>query len=162
MHSSTPKLTPAVGQLIDQLSAIEASVAASGPVYHVDGVGGNFYFAYEQLRNAAEYRERHLLLRGAIERFLTRHVDIGSYRSSAAELITELTQAGYVPNHSVAISTLAAMDDVGAKYSNYFTSARQTGEEQPKILKRWIIQLLSVQLENMLVPVYHLRLWPLP
>ncbi len=152
MHSSSTELTPAVRHLINQLSAGEAIAPAAGPVYHVDGVGGNFYFAYEQLRNAAEYRERHLLLRGAIERFLTRHVDIGNYRTSAAELINELTQAGYVPNHSVPITMLAAMDDTGAKYGNYFNAARQTGGEQPKVLKRWITQLLSVQLENTLVP----------
>ena len=152
MNSSSAALTPAARHLIGQLSADETMPTATGPVYHVDGVGGNFYFAYEQLRNAAEYRERHLLLRGAIERFLVKYVDIGNYRSSAAELITELTQAGYVSNHSVPIATLATMDDIAASYSNYFTVARQTEEEQPKVIKRWITQLLSVQLENMLVP----------
>lgn len=152
MHSSSNELTPAVRHLTSQLSAGETKAAVTGPVFHVEGVGGHFYFAYEQLRNAAEYREHHLLLRGAIERFLVRHVDIGNYRSAAPELISELTQAGYVPNHSVPISTLAAMDDTGASYSNYYLAARQTGGEQPKILKRWITQLLSVQLENMLVP----------
>jgi hypothetical protein len=152
MHSSSPELTPGVRHLIGQLTASEVTSPITGPVYHVDGVGGNFYFAYEQLRNAAEYRERHLLLRGAIERFLVRHVDVGNYRASAAELINELTQAGYVPNHSVPITTLTTMDDTGARYGNYYTAARQTGGEQPKVLKRWIIQLLSVQLENLLVP----------
>ena len=152
MHSTIPKLTPAIQHLIDQLSSSDSAETSSGPVYHVDGVGGNFYFAYEQLRNAAEYRERHLLLRGAIERFLVRHVDISNYRASATELITELTQAGYLPNHSVPISTLASMDDMGAAYSNYFTAACRTGAEQPKVLKRWITQLMSVQLENLLVP----------
>jgi len=152
MQSSSTELNPAIRHLLSQLSANETAAFETGAVYHVDGVGGNFYFAYEQLRNAAEYRERHLLLRGAIERFLVRHVDISNYRSSAAELISELTQAGYVPNHSVSISALAAMDDIGASYSNYYSAAYQTGGEQPKVLKRWITQLLSVQLENLLVP----------
>ena len=152
MQSIQAELNPAVNRLLDALGEPDETSLAGGPVYHVDGVGGNFYFAYEQLRNAAEYRERHLLLRGAIERYLTRRVDLANYRAAAAELITELTQAGYVPNHSVPLKVLAAMDDMGAKFGNYYDAVRRTGLAPTKVLHRWVMQLLSAELETMLVP----------
>ena len=41
---------------------------------HVAGVGGTISTAYEQLRNAAEYTEEHLLLQRTIRRFYKRNL----------------------------------------------------------------------------------------
>jgi hypothetical protein len=63
-------LTSGAKRLVAGLKAAERQSKPGGQVFHVASLGAGFYFAYEQLRNAAAYRERHLLLRGAMERFL--------------------------------------------------------------------------------------------
>ena len=73
---------------------------------NVVGAGGALTAAYEQLRNAAENAEEHLLLQNAIKRFY-RQLFIARdellIRDSGNELAVELTFAGYVPNNSLTL-----------------------------------------------------------
>ena len=70
---------------------------------NVVGAGGALTAAYEQLRNAAENTEEHLLLQNAIRRFYKQLFiarDESLVRTSGNELAVELTFAGYVANDS--------------------------------------------------------------
>ena len=65
---------------------------------HVVGAGGTLTSAYEQLRNAAENTEEHLLLQNAIRRFYRQLLlarDKSELARSGDELAVELTLAGY-------------------------------------------------------------------
>src|SRR5258708_6472965 len=110
-------LTPVAERLLSQIHAATSRHDQPGPAFHVAGMGAGFYFAYEQLRNAAEYREHHLLLRSAIGRFLQRYVRLDNIEPAAGELITELTQAGYVKNNSIQMSVVTEIDRLLKNYS---------------------------------------------
>ena len=74
-----------------------AAASTKADTFHVVGAGRTISTLYEQLRNAAEYSEDHLLLQRAIRRFYTRLFitgDIPQLDSSGDELVTEVTLSG--------------------------------------------------------------------
>lgn len=111
---------------------------------HVSGAGRTLTFAYEQLRNAAEYTEEHLLLQRAILRFyrrvfLTR--DNRIVKNSGEELIIELTLAGYLENDTVMASTIDTIDTLA---ENYFAAHLKYSKEA------WTLSVLAVEVESLL------------
>lgn len=89
-----------------QLAEIKAEKPETdGQLINVAGVGSVVSSAYEQLRNAAEYTQQHLLRQGAIKRFYSRNLSFSRSReinkSLAEELVIELTQAGYIKNNTL-------------------------------------------------------------
>lgn len=121
---------------------------------HVVGAGSMVTAAYEQLRNAAEYSEEHLLLQKAIRRFyrrwfLTRSLD--SVAKSGGELITELTFAGYIANDSVAETTLEDINRLAREYHTVYVQI-QSAKNVPNIrAEAWAIDVLSVEVSRLLV-----------
>ena len=100
------KLNTLSQQFVDHLSAvtIQEKNASSGKdraqKVHINGAGRAITYAYEQLRNAAEYADDHLL-QFAIKRFFKRLFilrDENILKDSGEELIIELTLAGYIAN----------------------------------------------------------------
>jgi hypothetical protein len=115
-----------------------------GEKVHVSGAGRTLTFAYEQLRNAAEYTEEHLLLQRAILRFYRRVFlgrDIKIVENSGEELIIELTLAGYLENDSV---TTATIDRVNALAADYFGAHLKYSKEA------WTLNVLAVEVEHLL------------
>lgn len=111
---------------------------------HVTGAGRTLTFAYEQLRNAAEYTEEHLLLQRAIRRFykrlfLTR--DDRRIRSSGEELIVELTLAGYLENDTVPVQTVEAISDLAVEFYSAHTKYSKDS---------WAVDILAVEAERLL------------
>ena len=146
------KLNQLGAQLKHQLesAAASAATASDDQKINVAGVGGVVSHAYEQLRNAAEYTQEHLLRQRAIRRFYTRNLPFATRgkidKSIAEELIVELTQAGYLENDSQPYEILNRLQDLTAKhYANYYKLrdagvGRTTAEE-------WTLDLLSVEAE---------------
>lgn len=145
-------VTAAGQQLVNLLAAADTSHPATGRTFHVASIGRTFYFAYEQLRNATEYREHHLLLRGAIERFLVHNVHLNHFEPMATDLVTELTQAGYLQNDSVALTTIETIDETMRGYSAYFAAIEQVKTVPAETVASWLIQIASSQFENLLSP----------
>ncbi len=91
--------------LKDQLTKLVAAKdkALKGQLINVAGVGSVVSAAYEQLRNAAEYTQEHLLSQGAIRRFYQRNLSFHKNpevtKPLSEELVIELTQAGYIKNN---------------------------------------------------------------
>lgn len=111
---------------------------------HVTGAGRTLTFAYEQLRNAAEYTEEHLLLQRAIQRFYRRIFlprDNKIVRSSGEELIVELTLAGYLKNDTVAAATI---DKINTLAQDYFAAHLKYSKEV------WSLNVLAVEVERLL------------
>mgnify|MGYP000855555255 CR=1 FL=1 len=119
---------------------------------NVVGAGGSLTAAYEQLRNAAENTEEHLLLQNAIKRFykqlfITR--DERLIHTSGNELVIELTFAGYIANDSVSrpqidqISMLAT-----AHYQAYETLLADRAVPVDRALK-WTLDVLAVKAESL-------------
>jgi hypothetical protein len=111
---------------------------------HVTGAGRTLTFAYEQLRNAAEYTEEHVLLQRAIRRFYKRMFlsrDQRAVATAGEELIVELTLAGYLQNDSVTIATVGRIDVLADEY--FAAHAAKAKEE-------WTLDVLAVEVEQLL------------
>ncbi len=111
---------------------------------HVAGGGRTLSLAYEQLRNAAEYTEEHLLIQRAIRRFYKRLFltsDAQVIEKSAEELIIELTLAGYLQNDSIALATI---EKINALAPPYFQAQTKYGKQT------WALDVLSVEVERLI------------
>ena len=126
--------------------------ATHSSVIHVPNVGNTLLFAYEQLRNASENIQDHLLFQRAILRFYKRNLSLHIQKAPArlgSELIIELTQAEYLKNDTVPTSTADELDklvmELYASYwvlQNEYKIPRETAE-------KWTLDLLSVKSEQL-------------
>ncbi|MCB9820122.1 hypothetical protein H6796_02370 [Candidatus Nomurabacteria bacterium] len=120
---------------------------------HIVGAGGTLTAAYEQLRNAAEYAEEHLLLERAIRRFyrrlfLLRDGDLIS--RSGDELAIELTLAGYVLNDSIPEVTVQKINNLASlHYSAYESLVRD--KRSLSRAEAWTVEVLASEIEQLLV-----------
>lgn len=133
-------------QEAERQSAIRSASTANAEKVHVVGVGGTLTTAYEQLRNAAEYAEEHLLRQRAIRRFYKR-VFISRDRNAASksgeDLVVELTLAGYLENDSVPVGVINTLNELAAQqYDAYVKMGSRT-----KNRDAWTIDVLSSQAE---------------
>jgi hypothetical protein len=139
-------------QFVDALAAVKVHLSAAAHEHehsekvHVVGAGGALTAAYEQLRNAAEYAEEHLLLQRAIRRFYQRLFLSRDQRAAAAsgeELIVELTLAGYIANDSIPVSMI---DKINALALQYYDARLALGlaKQHTNI---WTLDVLAVEVE---------------
>ncbi len=112
--------------------------------------------AYEQLRNAAEYAEDHLILQRAIRRFLKRSLFIGrvELHEIGEELIIELLQAGYLKESEFGTRVAGSIGQLAASYEEVYHRLRQAHVPK-KQAQDWILSILSVEIESILNPQNH-------
>lgn len=131
---------------------------AAGTPLHISGTGKRLTAAYEQLRNAAEYTEEHLLLQRAIRRFYNRTAFLPLQSTASRvgeELIAELTQAGYLTNDRFSSTTTAAINELVASYVELHHQLRGAHIGREKALT-WILDILSVGTADLLSPHHNL------
>lgn len=143
-------------QLCRQLAAIKSTKEKepTGRLINVAGVGRVVSTAYEQLRNAAEYAQEHLLIQNAIRRFFVRNLNFHSRckvsRTVAEELIIELTQSGYIKNNTKGYDVVEKIVSIiGRHYDNYWR-LKAAGIDEHKA-QDWTLDLVSIECEDMLV-----------
>ncbi|PIV36244.1 MAG: hypothetical protein COS32_03715, partial [Sulfurimonas sp. CG02_land_8_20_14_3_00_36_67] len=143
-------------QLCRQLSLVrsEQEQENKGRLVNVAGVGEVVSTAYEQLRNAAEYAQEHLLIQNAIRRFFMRNLSFNSHNDSskviAEELIIELTQSGYIKNNTQPVEIVGKLDKIIHNcYTNYWC-LKASGVDD-SVARSWTLDLSSLYSENMLV-----------
>ena len=137
------RFTESLQQAVARLDTKAAAKNESQKV-HVSGAGRTLTFAYEQLRNAAEYTEEHLLLQRAIRRFYKRSFlsrDAQRIASSGEELIVELTLAGYLENDSIEVEIITEINKLATKF---FAAHSGYGKDA------WTLDVLSVEIERLL------------
>lgn len=110
------------------------------------GAGGALTAAYEQLRNAAENTEEHLLLQNAIRRFykqlfVTR--DERLIRTSGNELAVELTFAGYVPNHSLAKQQVEEISRLATEHYTAYEALQKMRDVSTDASTGWVLDTLA-------------------
>ncbi|MGF7229528.1 MAG: hypothetical protein ACQR33_06150 [Candidatus Saccharibacteria bacterium] len=131
----------------------------TGARIQVPGLGKTFASAYEQLRNAAEYTEEHLLLQRAIRRFYNRSLSLASRKALGnvgEELIVELTQAGYVQNNTFGVHVSSQLNQLTDGWLNVYWQLRDANISR-ETASEWILDILSVSTEELLNPHYHLN-----
>lgn len=133
---------------------------AQGELIHVPGMGKAISSAYEQLRNAAEYTEEHLLLQRAVRRFYHRSLSFFSHKhiapSLGEELILELTQAGYLQNNSYGKHVATQIYQLVDNSMHTYWAMRDAHVGREKAAD-WTLDELSVTTEEMLNPHYQLN-----
>lgn len=132
---------------------------SSGQIIQVPGTGKTISTAYEQLRNAAEYAEEHLLLQRAVKRFLKRNFSYFSRGASnnikiGEELIVELTQAGYLLNGAFSSHTSQRIKYLADEYVHVYRALREARVARDDATD-WVLAILSVEIENLLNPHSH-------
>lgn len=113
---------------------------------HVAGVGRTISTAYEQLRNAAEYTEEHLLLQRTIRRFYKRNISFFEKRATkdiGEELVIELTQSGYLKNDTVPKHYIEEIEALTSSYYEIYWQLRQYRVPVDRA-SEWILDILSV------------------
>lgn len=135
-----------------RLDQLEKHDEKDSDVINVANVGRVVAFAYEQLRNSAEYTQEHLLRQGAIRRFLVRNLSFQTQRQIsehlAEELIIELTQAGYIENHTIPRDFLPKISQAFAKhYQNYWRMKPYTSRAEAE---EWTLDLMTVGAETII------------
>ncbi|QQS70819.1 hypothetical protein IPP92_00730 [Candidatus Saccharibacteria bacterium] len=120
---------------------------------NIVGAGGALTAAYEQLRNAAENTEEHLLLQNAIKRFyrqlfVTR--DDALIRTSGNELAVELTLAGYIPNDSLLRSQLDTISGLAVEHYEAYELLQKRRSLASDKTTGWVLDTLAVQVESIL------------
>lgn len=116
----------------------------------VVGAGGTVTAAYEQLRNAAESTEEHLLPQNAIRRFfkqlfMTRDEQLVA--SCGNELAIELTYAGYVPNGSLTMSQVSKISKLASAHYHAYELLQKKRSFSSDTTTKWILDTLSVETE---------------
>lgn len=132
---------------------------SQGTLIQVPGLGKTITSAYEQLRNAAEYTEEHLLLQRAIRRFYTRNISFDSQKALGKigeELIVELTLAGYVPNNSFGSHVATTLTELTTSWMQVYSGLRASNVSKDTA-SDWVLDILSVRSEELLNPHYHLN-----
>jgi len=127
---------------------------ASGQVLQIHAAGRKLSTAYEQLRNAAEYIEEHLLLQRAIRRFYKRNfyrLGRHSARAVGEELILELTGAGYLQTGNYTSATADSIQRLTEKYTQTFNALRDADVPRDEA-QDWVLSLLAVEVEGILNP----------
>ncbi len=136
-----------------QLDQQAREALASGTLLEVPMAGKMVSSAYEQLRNAAEYAEEHLLLERAIKRFCKRNLFLAKRRSPAlgAELIVELVQAGYLQGNEFSKATAGRLDRQIDIYLAAFGHLRQAHVKHNTAMD-WVLAHLASDIESTLNP----------
>lgn len=160
--SPTNQHSPLLHMLRQQLEAarnhdatVRAQHAEGAPI-QVPGTGKIISTAYEQLRNAAEYTEEHLLLQRAIKRFFNRYFAFFTKRQAhmgnvGEELIVELTQAGYLKSGSFGSETAARLRRLAEDYSLTYHQLREARVSRDDAAD-WVLSVLAVETEGILNP----------
>lgn len=131
----------------------QSEALARAEKINIVGAGGALTAAYEQLRNAAENTEEHLLLQNAIRRFyrqlfITRDEEL--IARSGNELAIELTLAGYLPNDHLTRTQVDAISELAKEhYSAYerIQADRALATDRPN---KWALDVLAVKVERLL------------
>ncbi|MFA5420542.1 MAG: hypothetical protein WC280_00745 [Patescibacteria group bacterium] len=140
----------------------------------VSTMGSKLALFYEKIRNAVDYDDEHLLRKNAIKRIFKRQLLIeGMLKKSESEdisihLLTELIQAGYLPNNGVSEKKIYEVSEILERYIKlkYYISQkegivsiiaesfgfrgkkRKRTSKAQKTLVNWIMSLAASEIED--------------
>jgi hypothetical protein len=145
------RINEPVRKLIFDLGSRQPTAINHGDRLRVDETHQSIYTFYEKLRNSVQYKEQHLFLRNAIERFLTRQWRmLGKTDSQALALVTELIKTRYIENNSVSIYNMRSIDQALLDYQKLSVAIRNYQLMDDKIYEQ-VIEIASSEIDRMLI-----------
>lgn len=149
------RLSYPAGRLLRELRGYQQAPRAPGRhgMVYIADTGGSAYWAYEQLRNAVEYQEQHLLMRSAISRYLMRtFAEPQTDRHSLGfQIVRELTKARYLSNGTVSNATLEEIDRRLVAYRRLYDHALHNFRDRQRLLQL-LVGVISSDVQHILVP----------
>lgn len=134
----------------------EAKARTHTEKVNIVGAGETLTAAYEQLRNAAENTEEHLLVQNAIRRFYKQLFvthDNELIRTSGGELAIELTYAGYIANNTLTKDQLDAISHAAAEHYTVYEQLQKRRGISADTSAGWILDTLSVAVLCTITPM---------
>jgi len=126
---------------------------------HVDEVASRVAAFYEKIRGIIDWKEEHLLKRGAIERILKRRIfskllSEGVISSSviAEPLVLELIRGGHLPNDQVPESRINEVQKIIDKYVFIVNNTSYYRKKSRIQLYSWISGIAACEIEEILSP----------
>lgn len=145
--AKTPYDRGKVQQLVRALVPPKVELPPEGARITVHAAVSRFSVLYERIRTAVEYKEDHLLRKGAILRILKRQIVLETDPHVIANnLVRELIAARYLPNAALPDSLI---DDAALRVRKVqaIVRARAGGERHLK----WVLGVIAAELEETLV-----------
>lgn len=114
----TKKPLNSLSDLVSELRLIEKKEKKKKTSsIHINKVVKSAASFYEKMRNTIDFKEEHLLRRGAVQRIITRRLGFGqSSKVVSKSLIYELVQSGYIKNDSVEKKSIKKISVILEKY----------------------------------------------
>lgn len=138
----------------------------SAPI-HVDEIASKVALFYERIRKVVDWKEEHLVRRGAIERILKRkmitkisgiNLIAGFNPEKIAEpLVLELIRGGHFPNDKIPQQRIADITKILEKYAFILENNPLEKNITPKIKKKinlynWLLEIAACEIEEKLEP----------
>ncbi len=143
-------------QLSIKLASLRSSHQYDDKIQRINvaGVGREVSVVYEQLRNAAEYMQEHLLVQNAIRRFYVRNLSFQNKnnlkKNISEELIFELIQSGYIENDTQPIDVIAKISEIISRHYDNFWRLKDSGIKS-SLAQKWTLDLLSVDSKKIIM-----------
>jgi len=127
---------------------------------HVDEVASKVAAFYEKIRGIIDWKEEHLLKKGAIERMLKRRIFSGidltkgniSANSIAESLVLELIRGGHFPNDKIEESKIKDVQKTIDKYVFILNNAPSQQKKSKIQLCSWLSSIAACEIEEILSP----------
>src|SRR3989344_1962872 len=120
---------------------------------HVDEAISAVATFYEKLRGIVDWKEEHLLRKGAIERILRRRVLMSEELDTLAEhIVLELIRGGHFPNDAIPDTKIQDVQRSIDKYLFLFQNVFAEQEKQLVEIQDWLIGIAACEVEAVLSP----------
>jgi hypothetical protein len=130
-----------------------------GATIHADEVASQVAAFYEKIRGVIDWREEHLLRRGAIERILKRKLFLRAGQNIDAQpFILELIRAGHFPNDKIEENKITVIQKILDKYVYIIENSKSSIKKTKGRLQDWLSSVAACEVEEILDPPREERL----
>jgi hypothetical protein len=149
-------ISPKTQNLISQYKAWYESIQKKENVstIHVDEVASQVAAIYEKIRGIIDWREEHLLRRGAVERILKRRLFLRvGQKIDAQPFVLELIRAGHFPNDKIEETKIDLVQKTLDKYIYIVEKSPAPRNQKTRIqLQNWLSCIAACEVEEILDP----------
>lgn len=163
-----PQLSQTTKELLSQYRLGDKSnrLPEGATAIHVDEVASKVAAFYEKIRGVIDWKEEHLLKRGAIERMLKRRFLVGidllkddpDKKNIAEPLILELIRGGHYPNDTLPETKISDTQKIIDKYIFVLKNIPRAENGQEALdFYNWLLSITSCEIEENLSSSYKER-----
>ncbi|PIV45147.1 MAG: hypothetical protein COS25_01325 [Candidatus Nealsonbacteria bacterium CG02_land_8_20_14_3_00_37_10] len=156
-----PVISQATQKLIQKYQSWHQSQQApeGTTTIHVDEVASKVAAFYEKIRGVVDWREEHLMRRGAISRMLKRRLVLTKDSKTVTEpLILELIRGGHFPNDRIEESKIGVVQKSIEKYL-YISENRPANVSERRKMQtyNWLMDVAACEIEEIVSPLQRER-----